>query len=100
MVNFLPRLPPGLYKIPLDYIATYDDNGRTGNVPGERLSGYHNEMGYYQHRDILNSIEFPPSNENRMPYLLIQILEDPGGPDISGYVDSGQNQYPGTVMLT
>ncbi|MGA1873947.1 MAG: hypothetical protein ACMUHY_09795 [Thermoplasmatota archaeon] len=97
MLNFLPRLPPGLYKIPIDYYALYYDDGSTGNSPGEMVSGYWDEKGYYQHRYILEDIEFPYSGDNHMPYLLIRIMDDPEGPDITGYIDSGNNPYPGTV---
>jgi len=97
VLNFLPRLPPGLYKIPIDYYAVYHDDGSTGNTPGEMVSGYWNEKGYYQHRNIMRNIEFPYTNDEYMPYLLIEIMDDPMGPDITGYIDSGQDAYPGTV---
>ncbi|MFW3147237.1 MAG: hypothetical protein ACMUIE_10560 [Thermoplasmatota archaeon] len=97
MVNFMPRLPPGLYKIPIDYYALYYDDGTTGNTPGEKISGYWNEMGYYEHRNIMRDIEFPETGDEHMPYLLIEILDDPEGPDITGYIDSGYNVPPGTV---
>ncbi len=98
MVNFLPRLPPGLYKIPLDYLAKYEDTGATGNTPGEEVAGYWNEKGHYEHRNILRQISYPEDNGgDHMPYLLIEILPDPAGPNIDGYIDYGQNQYPGTA---
>lgn len=97
MVNFLPRLPPGLYKIPIDYYALYYDDGTTGNNAGEKVSGYWNEKGYYEHRNILRDIEFPETNDEHMPYLLIRIMDDPDGPDITGYIDSGQDPSPGMV---
>ncbi|MGA1793064.1 MAG: hypothetical protein ACMUHM_03860 [Thermoplasmatota archaeon] len=97
VVNFLPRLPPGLYKIPIDYYAVYHDDGGTGNTPGEMVSGYWNEKGYYEHRNIMRDIEFPYTNDEHIPYLLIRIADDPMGPEITGYIDSGNNAYPGTV---
>ncbi|MGA1821342.1 MAG: hypothetical protein ACMUIG_02305 [Thermoplasmatota archaeon] len=97
MINFLPRMPPGLYKIPMDYIAHYEDMGETGNSPGDMMSGYWNEMGYYQHRNILRDITYPENNnEEHMPYLLIRIVDD-SGPMFTGFIDNNANQYPGTV---
>lgn len=97
MVNFLPHLPPGLYKIPMDYLAKYNDQGGTGNAPGEKLSGYWDEMGYYQHRNILRDTVYPEdTSDYHIPYILIRIVDD-NGPMFSGYIDSGYNQYPGTV---
>ncbi|MEA3559371.1 MAG: hypothetical protein U9R75_08980, partial [Candidatus Thermoplasmatota archaeon] len=99
MINFLPKLPPGLYKIPLDYLAKYDDMGETGKTPGERLSGYWNEMGYYQHRNILRDIVYPEdNNEGHVPYILIRIVDD-NGPLFTGNIDYRYDQDPGATNV-
>lgn len=97
LVNFLPRLPPGLYKLPIDYKVKYQDTGITGNVVEEKEAGGWDEIGRYEHRNIMQQIDYPEDSSGTYnQYLLIEVLPDPAGPNINGYIDSGQNQYPGT----
>jgi hypothetical protein len=98
MLEFLPRLPPGKYKIPIDYIATYYDNGSTGEEVAHKTVGHWTSKGYFQHRNILWDREYPEDkNSEHQPFLLIEILPDSDGPMIMSYVDSGYNEPPGTV---
>ncbi len=97
-LEFLPRLPPGKYRIPIDYIATYYNNGSTGDSSGLRTVGHWTSKGYYDHRNILWDRDYPEDkNSERQPYLLIEILPEPDGPMIMSYVDSGYNEPPGTI---
>ena len=97
-VNFLPRLPPGIYKVPVDYMGYYTDDGSTGGSPREVMTGGWNDIGLYDHRTIMRNTVYPEDkNSDFYQYILIRILDDPEGPLLSGYIDSGYNQYPGTV---
>jgi hypothetical protein len=98
ILDFLPRLPPGKYMIPIDYIASYYDDGSTGGASGQRTVGHWTSMGYWDHRNIMRDREYPEDkNSEYQPFLLIEILQDPDGPMINAFVDSGYNQPPGTV---
>lgn len=97
-INFFPRLPPGLYKVPIDYIGTYHDAGATGNPSGDVITGYWDEMGYTQHHNIKFRTTYPENPYiTYRPFVLIEVEDDPDGLDISGYIDSGRDQDPGNA---
>jgi len=97
MLDFLPRLPPGKYRIPIDYLAYYQDEGATGNPSARKITGHWYERNRYEQRNILREITYPENtNEAFLPMLLIEIVPDPDGFLLSSYVDSGYNQAPGT----
>lgn len=99
-LNFLQRIPPGLYKIPLDYSAYYDDDGSTGNSASKVRAGYWETNSLYSHRDIMRDRTYPEdTNSNYRPYILIEILPDPSGPLLTGRIDSGYNQDPGNINV-
>jgi hypothetical protein len=95
-VTFLQYLPPGSYMIPVDYYGYYYDDGTTGNDPGQTLIGYWDEKNYYTHTYIMRAISFPEDlNDNYEPYIMIEVEDDPEGPDISLRIDTSyysQNQ--------
>lgn len=81
------NLPPGLYKIPLDYIGQYYDNGTLGSSDIVK-TGYWDEKGHYDYQTIHVAADDPQPTSPFYPFVLVEVVDDDIGIDMYGQVSN------------
>lgn len=85
-IEVYEMLPPGEYIIPIDYFATFEDPFDDSGVSSKLYSYQWDEMGEEDFVEIMWYRDEPRKVQVPSPYVILKVLDDPAGADIS--VDS------------